>query len=595
MAKAASRWQQTLLAFTLLKFLVQGSLLSASRTVGGVFKRRLRTQKGFANLDLMASTYEIMRERLSASLKEIEEKTRVLEDAHTDLVDSRNFLQAIIDNLDIDLMVLDSNLRVVQANNRLAAKNGSGIVAGQFCYQISRDSQQPCDIAGCDCPLSEVKQTRRTVSLVQTWGTAGSERIRERFLDVSISPLFDGQGKITRFIELVRDVTASKEMESRILEANRHLLVLNTISNAASQSLSLDVVLNAALDKILELFEADTGGILLCDEQTGLSTYGVQRNLPEESVLRSTSLEMARQVNETGETITRRSPRVGTGQQTAFDTFVSAPLKSKDRVAGVITVVRRKDADFSALEIQLLASIGQQLGVVVENAELYRELQIKEEARTALLRRIILVQEDERQRVARELHDVTSQTLATLAVGLQGLVNAPRPTEPETDTRLEKMRTLLSETSKDIHRLIYDLRPSLLDDLGLWAAVQSCAHNSLDPAGVEIHMEVAGQERKLAPEIEIAVFRIAQEAIANIAKHARAEWVYINLEYRDKGIVFQIEDDGRGFELGQGFAGKNGGVGLLGMKERAELLGGHLEIRSFPGSGTRVWADIPAR
>ena len=193
------------------------------------------------------------------------------------------------------------------------------------------------------------------------------------------------------------------------------------------------------------------------------------------------------------------------------------------------------------------------------------------------------------------MHDVTSQTLATLAVGLQGLVSTPYYGEQEMGAKMEKMRNLLSMTSKDIHRLIYDLRPSLLDDLGLSAALRSCAHNSLDAAGIEVHMEVAGQERKLPAEVEIALFRIAQEAIANISKHARAESAYINLEYRDKSVAIQIEDDGIGFDFSQGFSGKNGGVGLLGMKERAELLGGQLDIHTSQNNGTLVIVEIPTR
>jgi two-component system sensor histidine kinase UhpB len=139
------------------------------------------------------------------------------------------------------------------------------------------------------------------------------------------------------------------------------------------------------------------------------------------------------------------------------------------------------------------------------------------------------------------------------------------------------------------------LRPSLLDDLGLSAALRSYAHNSLDAAGVEVHVEAAGQEKRLPPEVEIALFRIVQEAIANIARHARAESAYISLEFKEKSIAVQVEDDGIGFDHSHGFtAGAGGkGVGLLGMKERTELLGGILVIDTRPGGGTRVSVEVP--
>jgi signal transduction histidine kinase len=227
---------------------------------------------------------------------------------------------------------------------------------------------------------------------------------------------------------------------------------------------------------------------------------------------------------------------------------------------------------------------------------LYQELQSKEQMREHLLRRIISAQEDERQRVARELHDVTSQALATLGVGLE-VIATPQSDARERGAQMEGIKSLLSATSKDVHRLIYDLRPSLLDDLGLSAAIRSYAHTSLDAAGIEVHIEVAGQEKRLTPAVEIALFRIIQEAIANIARHARAESVYISLEFKEHGVTVEIEDDGIGFDYSHGFASGAGGkgVGLLGMQERAELLGGALVIDTRPGGGTRVSVEVPVK
>ena len=420
---------------------------------------------------------------------------------------------------------------------------------------------------------------------------------KERFFEVSISPLYDSSGKITQVVELTRDVTESKELEKRILEANRHLLALNAIAGTVSQSLSLDVILNGALDKALELIGAEVGGILLFDEKSQTPFYRVHRGLSEASVHGITSLELARKVAESGEALVMdgiasdsiQSALAGEG----LKALISVPLKAKERVVGVLNIASRTPRPFSQQEVQLLTSFGNQLGIAVENAQLYRELQMKEQLRTELLRRIISAQEDERHRVARELHDVTSQALATLAVGLEALCVVPGACSRELEAQLEGIRALLAATSRDVHKLIYDLRPSLLDDLGLSAAIRSCAHNSLDAAGVEVHVEIAGQEKRLPPEVEIALFRIVQEAIVNIARHAHAESVYVSLEFKEKSVAVQVEDDGSGFDFSQGFSPTGAGVGLLGMKERTELLGGVLTIETKPGEGTRVSVEVP--
>ena len=334
------------------------------------FKRETR----FSNIALMTSTYEIMRERLADSLKEIEQKNRVLEQSRESLTGSRNFLQAIVDNLDVDLIVLDGQMRVVQTNQKLSSKYSAKAAAGRFCYEVSRGAQGPCDSPTCVCPLNEVKRTRKTVRLIQKNGAERTKEVKDHYLEVSISPLFNENGDVVQFIELIRDVTESRELETRILEANRHLLVLNTISNAASQSLSLNIILNGALDKILELFKAETGGILVCDEKSGMPYYSVHRNLPEGSPVGLISLELAREVIETGETAKNNSSPLDPKFLADFTTLVGAPLKTKDKVVGVITVVSQTNRDFSAQEVQLLTSIGQQLGIIVENGQLYREL-----------------------------------------------------------------------------------------------------------------------------------------------------------------------------------------------------------------------------
>jgi signal transduction histidine kinase len=146
-----------------------------------------------------------------------------------------------------------------------------------------------------------------------------------------------------------------------------------------------------------------------------------------------------------------------------------------------------------------------------------------------------------------------------------------------------------------VHKLIFDLRPSLLDDLGLVAALRWYAESRMQAAGVDVSVEISGEERRLLPEVETALFRALQEAITNIAKHAEAETAVVRLEFRDDLVVAEVEDDGVGFDPAAATpeAGKMQGLGLLGMKERIGILQGRMSVVSRPGNGTRIRFELP--
>jgi len=227
-----------------------------------------------------------------------------------------------------------------------------------------------------------------------------------------------------------------------------------------------------------------------------------------------------------------------------------------------------------------------------ELESLYQELRRKEELRGELLKKVIVAQEEERRRIARELHDETSQALAALLLSVEtGLQGAPQ----EVRERLHRIKALADRTLDSIHRLIFDLRPSVLDDLGLVSALRWSAESRLEPMGIDLSFEVIGSERRLPPEIETALFRIGQEAITNIARHAEAEGVRITVEFGEEGVRLQVEDDGKGFDPEEVTGSVKGtrGLGLLGMRERTALLGGTLTIQSEPGKGTRVTVEVP--
>ncbi|HEX9896877.1 MAG TPA: GAF domain-containing protein [Dehalococcoidales bacterium] len=555
---------------------------------------------------LLVSTYENMRRRLRDSLREIEEKTQQLEESWEELKQSRDLLQTIIDSISADLIVIDRDLRITQVNRSMREKYSGDEVVGRYCYEVTHGQKYPCQSPDCVCPAKMVWQTCEPTRVVHVHRMEQNGNSRLQYLEIFATPLYDRNKKIVQIVELVQDVTKDKEQEQRILETNQALRALNTVAIMVSESLSLEYVLNTALDRIIELTRAEIGGILLLDEKTQTLSYKASRGLTPQFVKGTAGMAIgegvAGLVAQEGTTIlvddAQKDPRISRRPivvQEGLRGFLGVPLKSKERMVGVLTIGSRIPRLFTQQEVQFLTALGHQLGLAIENAQLYQELQFREQARADLLRQVIRVQEDERRRVARELHDVTSQALATLAVRVETIGSIARLDPKEADTLLEEIRRLLMLTSKEVHSLIYELRPSLLDDLGLPAAVRSCAHNVLEAARIEVHLEVVGREDRLPPEVEIAAFRITQEAITNIASHSKAESTYISLEFKDRGISVQVEDDGIGFNLLEVLSSAHAkeSMGLLGMKERAELLGGTLNIDTEPGKGTRITVEIP--
>jgi signal transduction histidine kinase len=228
-----------------------------------------------------------------------------------------------------------------------------------------------------------------------------------------------------------------------------------------------------------------------------------------------------------------------------------------------------------------------------ELERLYRELRHRDETRGHLLNKVISAQEEERKRIARELHDETSQTLSALAMRLEAAcVDAPTEAVRQ---RLADARALAVRALDELHRLIYDLRPSILDDLGLVPAIRWFAARHLEPRGVAVRCECQEIDRRFPPEFEVTVFRVVQEAITNIAKHAGAETVLVECALEGGALVIDVEDDGCGFDpAAVATSAESGrGLGLLGMRERVELLGGVLRVDSAPGRGTHVSVRVP--
>jgi two-component system, NarL family, sensor histidine kinase DevS len=262
---------------------------------------------------------------------------------------------------------------------------------------------------------------------------------------------------------------------------------------------------------------------------------------------------------------------------------VFVPMIVGDRAIGVIAAHNKRGTDprFTDEDLRIAETFAARAAVAVDLADRV--------ARDAL-RRVVEGQELERRRLARELHDETGQALTSILLGLKRVEEAK--TKEDARGAATELRGEIVKTLQSVRRLAVELRPKALDDFGLVPALERLADAFGGESGIAIDVEANLDETRLPPEVETALYRIAQEALTNVAKHAGAGHVSVIVTRRDGLVTVVVEDDGRGFGAA---GGDSGGLGLVGMKERVGLLGGRLAIESTEGSGTTIVAEVPLR
>jgi signal transduction histidine kinase len=219
-----------------------------------------------------------------------------------------------------------------------------------------------------------------------------------------------------------------------------------------------------------------------------------------------------------------------------------------------------------------------------------------ETERVQLLQRLVTAQEEERRRISRELHDQMGQHIAALMLGLKALKTSSGVLLPANE-QLQKLCELTNQLAEEVHRLARELRPAALDDLGLHTALSNYVEQWSEHTGISIDFHSRGLEKqRISPQIETTVYRIVQEALTNVLKHASAKRVSVIIENRSDQIRALVEDDGKGFDADTptSATGSSGGLGLIGMKERVALVGGKFKVESKPGSGTTIVIRIPS-
>ena len=272
-----------------------------------------------------------------------------------------------------------------------------------------------------------------------------------------------------------------------------------------------------------------------------------------------------------------------------YTSMVSMPMLVRGRVVGVLNVHSKAARDYSDDDLALLTQVANLMARSIENARLYRRLAEREEMLERFATRTVEAQELERRRLAGEIHDGISQRLVSLWYHLLAAEDALA--DPDGLRReLGVAKDLATEALQEARGAIAGLRPFVLDDLGLGPGLESLARSL---SGVEVDVEVDAVN--LPAHVEVALYRIAQEALQNVVKHAEATTVLVRLLAGDEGTRLIVSDDGLGFDADDADdAEDRHGYGLVGIRERAELIGGSLTLISRPGVGTTLEVDVPA-
>jgi signal transduction histidine kinase len=298
--------------------------------------------------------------------------------------------------------------------------------------------------------------------------------------------------------------------------------------------------------------------------------------------------------------------------------FLGVPLRSQGTPMGMIGVANRPGAYTDEHE-QLLMTYAAQVAIAIRNAQLYEELRAakadleqKVAERTEelgrakealaqqahqlrlLLAQTVTIQERERARIAHNMHDGVNQLIIGAILEVKAARERLASGNPaRVESALQRVRAVLGQVDSEIKRIILDLRPPTLDALGLPPAILRYAERFQVFAGLPCEAQISGQPRRLDPEAEIGLYRVMQEALQNAAAHAHATKTWVHLAFLPESIHLEVGDDGQGFDLAVVMAGREGHLGLVGMNERAQNLGGSLSIETMPQKGTRVLLDVP--
>jgi signal transduction histidine kinase len=412
----------------------------------------------------------------------------------------------------------------------------------------------------------------------------------------------------------IADSLAVAIHNARLLEAEhqarQRLETLQAANVALTQSLELDAVLESLLDHLAELIPYDSANVMLRtgDDVVSVSAMRGYERWTDPALTRRVTLDVhtnpaIRKMFSNGQSLlvpdTARHP----GWERApgaehVQSWLAVPLVVGGKVFGIFSVDKAEAGFFKPVHLRLAEALAPQAAVAIQNARLYAEVKTGREQLQILSRRLVELQEQERRALSRDLHDTSGQSITAVKLALASLRRLDGCPEA-IRVGLDNLLQMADDVSEDLHRLAVNLRPASLDRYGLVPALEQLLTAFRRETGLHVDFLADGVEGdRLPPGLETALYRIVQEATTNCARYAQATRVSILVQRHEEAVQVIVEDDGRGFDVEEAL--RRGRLGLLGMRERAEMLGGMLEIESAPGhqpgasgSATTVYATVP--
>ena len=511
-------------------------------------------------------------------------------------------LRSILDTMPDGVYIVNQQYEVEYTNPVIEREFGS--VNGRKCFSYAHDRNDVC-------PWCKNPSVFEGEASHWEW-EAGTGKIYE----VHDMPITNADGSLSK-LKIIHDITDRKQAESELERRNfelqkvsasehRQRQVADTLRGAAqalTQSLDLDTVLHTLLKHVRAITQADTASVFFPEGENVMSARAVEgyEKWTDPNTLLSIKMDI-----EThpifGKLLASRSTLLipDTAQDPDWVAYpgtepihsrLYAPVVVEDKVIAIVGLGKQEPAYFTEEHIQWAEALVGQAGVAIQNAWLFEQVQTGRERLQVLSRRLVEIQEKERVYIARELHDQANQTLSSLILGL-GMLEKEAEASAGIRSKAAELKGMTDQVLEELHRLAVNLRPASLDHAGLTAALQQLIRIFTQDTGMPIRLKTVGfrEDERLVPEVEATLYRIVQEALTNVIRHAQASRADVMLERRDGSIVLIVEDDGKGFDprIRRG----TGHLGVLGMQERAEMLGGTLTIESKRG-GTTLFAEVP--
>lgn len=409
----------------------------------------------------------------------------------------------------------------------------------------------------------------------------------------------DEIGQVADSVNIMIDQLVASQ--KNLVATNQRLEAMNQVAMAAGRALEPREVIRAILETTLQVMglaqgwvflrEKDSQQFYLAGQQNAEGIFPDSQNFGEEIMCACQQDLLAGALGKAA--FVRQCQRLKPASENMGEPcHISIPLKARGQNLGLVNLSLQGRAMPEAKDLELLTAIGAQASEIVANAWLHARLIEKEAARQAILQALVGAQEEERIRLARELHDGAGQTLTSLLLRLKALEK-----QAQTESLGQKISGLcevVSGTIEQVRDLSHRLRPVALEEFGLEIAMRTLVQEIAEDANLATTCNIDLTGIELPGEVETTIYRIAQECLTNVIRHARASHVHIDMTVIPHTVYLRIEDDGQGFDpLKLPREPEKRRLGLLGIQERAEMMGGEAVIYSAPGAGTSIQVRIP--